>query len=734
MHVRLTTLALAAIALLLLAAVAVAPAMRVDLARSSVPLQVASTAAPADVPLADILSGRYQPGFFPALDGSVQAAPRADRVAWLRLQANVPPREAGERWYVRLERAPVDRLAVLLPDAPEREVAESRYFRLGSWDARWPDGFVLPLPDAVQGDVALYVRVEGNVDADLRPQLIDGRVLAEREAAALRLFALVYGVLLVSLVLCMLPAVRRSGAGGWSMAALTGVSALAIALINDHLPLPLRAVLDPWLAGGLVYAVTILLAGALLIVARRQSGLKANSATLAHWYHRIGLVLILLAFAGTRVPPEYADLLRRVAELVWSQAWLLVLVAFALDRRRLRSVPITLMVLLIAALVVRALAAGGAVPASALALYGYQLLIATLMFALVLLPWMRGLPVDAPKVAAPAPELPVEERWSRAEAKMVAAIDAALRYGGGAEADWVVARRLIETLKPLLEARSVAVARSSLHGEDTIIAEPGESESVYAMLLRDRARVLRSLLRLGTPQQLVLPMGIDGPSQVAMVPYLVSERGWTALFAERRGRGFEADELARIEMMVASARRVAASALDEREAAIRADLDPVLEVLNAEALQRDLRIAFERCRDNNEPIALLRIPLAGEGGFEGRAKALIAALEVLDALPSHLLGRPGPDELWMVLPGLDVPAARAFAETLHQRLSPAPAPVSGLAPAGIRPMVAEWVVGIGAIVVGERVPRPMIERAGEALNRARVPGAQAVQAVVPALH
>jgi phage gp37-like protein len=49
-------------------------------------------------------------------------------------------------------------------------------------------------------------------------------------------------------------------------------------------------------------------------------------------------------------------------------------------------------------------------------------------------------------------------------------------------------------------------------------------------------------------------------------------------------------------------------------------------------------------------------------------------------------------------------------------------------------MVAEWVIGIAAMLVGERVPRPMIERAGEALNRARVPGAQAVQAVVPALH
>jgi GGDEF domain-containing protein len=278
------------------------------------------------------------------------------------------------------------------------------------------------------------------------------------------------------------------------------------------------------------------------------------------------------------------------------------------------------------------------------------------------------------------------------------------------------------------------VARSTLHGEDAVIAEPGESESAYAMLLRDRARVLRSLLRLGTPQQLVLPMGIGGPSQVALVPYVLTERGWTALFAERRGKGFDAEELARIESMVAAARRISARALDEREAALRADLDPVLEVLNAEALQRDLRVAFERCRDANEPIAMLRVPLAGEGGFEPRAKALIGALEVLDALPSHLLGRPGPDELWMVLPGLDVPAARAFAEALHHRLSPAAAPVSGLAPAGIRPMVAEWVIGIGAIVPGERVPRPMIERAGEALNRARVPGAPAVQAAVPIHH
>lgn len=736
MHFRLTTLALVALALLLLVAVALAPATRMDLARSSTPIQVASTAAPRDVPLADILSGRYQPGFFPSLDGAVQASPRADSVVWLRLQARLPDDASERQWFVRLERAPVDRVAVLLARAPGNEVAESRYFRLGNWDARWPDGFVLPLPADIAGETAIYVRVEGNVDADLRPQLIDGGVLAEREAASLRLFALVYGVLAIAFLLCFVRPIRKAGAGsgGAGVAIVIAVATVAIALINDQLPVPMRAVLEPWLGGGLVFASTVLLAGCLLLVARQQSGLKANSTTLALWYQRIGIALVLLAFLGVQVPESYADLLRRVAELIWSQAWLLVLVAFAMDRRRLRSVPIALMGLLIVALIVRGLAATGSVPPSALALYGYQFLIALLMLSLVLLPWMRGLPVDAPKAPEPIPEVPLAERWAQAEAKLVSTIDAALRHGGSGEADWVVARRLVDTLQPLLNARSVAVARSTLHGEDHILAEPVQAETHYALLMRERSRVLRSLLRLGTPQQLVLPMGMDGPSQVVLVPYLLTDSGWTALFAERHGQGFDADELARIEAMVAAARRVAAHALSERELALRADLDPTLEVLNAEALQRDFRATFERCRDEGEPIALLRIPLAGEGGFEPRARAVMAALESLDALPSRLLGRPGPDELWLVFPRLDVHAARAIAESLHAILAPPQAPASGLLPAGTRPMAAEWVIGIGAMVQGERVPRPMIERAAEAVARTRIPGAPAVQAAVPVVH
>lgn len=718
MHLRLTTLALAAIALLLLAAVAVAPAMRVDLARSSVSIQVASTAAPADVALADILIGRFRPGFFPAFDGVVQGSPRADRVVWLRLQATLPTETPGRHWFVRIERAAVDRVAVLLPEQPEHELDESLFFRLGPWDARWPDGFVLALPEGLAGSVTIYVRVEGNVDVVLRPQLIDGAVLAEREAAVIRLFALVYGVLWVALTLCFLGIIRRKEAGGVGMVAVIVITALTIALVNDHLPLLLRAVLDPWLNEGLVYAITILLAGTLLLVARQHSRLAFNSATLALWYWRAGVGLLVVAALGATVPADHTDLLRRVAELVWSQTWLLVLVAFAMDRRRLNSVPIFLMVFLIAALVVRALAAVDIVPPSALALYGYQLLVAVLLLSLVLLPWMRGLPVEAPRRPVPMPELPVNERWAQAEATMVAAIDSALRYGHSNEADWVVARRLIDTLRPLLEARSVAMVRSGLHGEDRVLAEPASATDTYSRLLGARARVLRSLLRIGAPQQLVLPR-VDGvSSQIALVPYLLTDSTWAAVFIEREDRGFDAEELQRIAMLATAARRVADKASGAREAALRADLDPMLDVLHAGALHRDLRKAFERCRDSDESISLLRLSLNSKGGFEMRAKTVIEALQALEPLPSFLLGRFGPSELWLVLPGLDVPAARAFAERLQRRLSRVET-------------LAGWIIGIGANVPGERVPKPLIERAGEALGRASVPGAAAIQAIVP---
>ena len=729
---RLTTIALAAIALLLLAAIAVAPATRIDLTRSSVPIEVGSTEAPADVPLADVLSGRQRPGFFPALDGSVLATPRPGTVTWLRLRAELP---AGQgRWYLRLERAPIDRVAVLLPAEPAREVAERRYFRLGSWDAGWPDGFVLPLPEGLSGAQAIYVRVEGRADVDLRPQLIDGELLEAREAASLRLFALLYGVMLLALVASFLRRVRVAAQGTTDLALLTLASITTIALVNDHVPSAVRIVAEPWLGGALVYAATIFLAGALLVAVRRQAGLSASSATLDLAYRRVGLALMVLALASTQVPDAYLDLQRRVAELVWSQTWVLVLLAFLMDRRRLRLVPITLLGLLLVALAVRALAANGVVPPSALALYGWQMLMALLLLTMVLLPWLRSLPVAAPKVAAPAPELPVDERWEQARERMVAAIGSALSYGGEAEADWVVAHRLIDALGPLLDARSVAVARASLHGEQHVLVEPPEFEDAYRTLVHERARVLRTLLRLSTPQQLFVPMGLDTPSQVAIVPYVQAASGWTAVMVERHGAGFSSEEMARIEALVAAAREVASHALGQREAAIRADLDPSLAVLNAEALQRTLRSAFERCRDQGAPIALLRLPLSGAGGCDARAKLALESLDAIETLPVHLLGRPGVDELWVVLPGQDVPAARRFAETLHAHLAPAAPEASGLLPAGARPALAEWIIGVGGSLSGELVSRAMIERAGEALARARAPGAGAVQSGIVVEH
>jgi len=60
----------------------------------------------------------------------VEASPRPGRVVWLRLQTELA--DEG-RWYVRLERTPIRRVALLLPEQPAIEQVESRYFRLGQW-------------------------------------------------------------------------------------------------------------------------------------------------------------------------------------------------------------------------------------------------------------------------------------------------------------------------------------------------------------------------------------------------------------------------------------------------------------------------------------------------------------------------------------------------------------------------------------------------------------------------
>jgi hypothetical protein len=724
---RSTSIAIVAFLVLLGLALAVAPAARPDLAEGHLPVRVASTSADEAVPLADILSGRYQPGFFPALDGVARVSPRRGRVVWLRVVAAGGSQDTETTGgFLRFDRVPVQGLSLFLADDPATARAEALAVRPVGAPAQ-PESFVLALPAGITPETPLYVRVEGTVDAELRPQWVDAEGLAARQSAALRVFVVVYGLFAAALVLSLLKPVRRAGGGGGSMAVISALALLLVVLGSDHLPDLARTELMPWLGLGLVDAATVLLCGALLIVARHQSGLKSQAPSLAAAYHRGGLLLMALGFATAYVPGMQGDLMHRLAELVWPQVWLLVLVAFAIDRRRLRAVPITFSILMLVALVLRALAMNGVIPPVPLALYGDLVLLAAFLPALVLLPWVRERLGVVRRVPPRGPEVSTAEQWAVAELRLIGSIRSALQYGTLGEADGVVARRLVDTLTPLIEARSIAIVRSALQGGEQVVADPASSEAGYLALVRERGRMLRSVLRIGSPQQLVLPVGSGGSSQLAVVPYQISDAGWTALVVERKAKGFDGEELRRLESMVAAAREAVAVASEERKAAVLADRDAALDVLGSEALQRDMRLAFERCRDGGLPIALLRIPLSGEGGVDERAKTVIGVLEGLDARPHHLLGRPAPRELWLVLPGLDVQAARAFAERIIERLSPPLPAISGLMPAGTRPRVPEWAIGLAAIAPGERVPRPMIERAGAALERARVPGAQPIQ-------
>src|SRR6185503_388087 len=76
---------------------------------------------PKATPLADILSGRAQPGFTPEEHSAIALNAPDGRSLWLRLRVDVPA-DGHARWLI-VDRQPIDHLRLYLPDAPSQVFA-----------------------------------------------------------------------------------------------------------------------------------------------------------------------------------------------------------------------------------------------------------------------------------------------------------------------------------------------------------------------------------------------------------------------------------------------------------------------------------------------------------------------------------------------------------------------------------------------------------------------------------
>lgn len=707
------------------------PAADGDTTRFVAPIQIARADVADTVPLGDLVSGKHMPGFFPVLEESVEVRPRPGVVSWLRVRYQIPE-GGGAGWFLRVDRAPFDRLS--LYDGRARLLDEVSFLKTPAWDGGWSEGFALALPSGNSGTV--YLRIEGSADAELRPVLLDGTQLSQRREAASRLFVLAYLTIVLAAVLAVLPWVRGVGTVNGLLAMVSLLALITLMLLNDHVPLAWRGALGGMVGATQVHALTILLAGSLILLARQQAGLAVYAPNLSLVFHRLGWLMLVMALVGAVLPSQAGDLVRRLAEFLWAQAWVLVMVAHLQDRRRLRWILVGALTLLMAMLLARGLATSGILSPSAMALFGWQVMLGMLLLVVGLIPSLRRLPMDLALTRGVQAPPSLDEQWAGAERKLFAILDDVAQHaplGADTEAQW--ARHLGEALRPLLGAGEVAVAHGGIHQDIRLFCDPPGSRPRFEAAIEEHGRAFRPLVRMGTPQVILLPpqQGVHG--QLALLPLASTDNDWTAVLARREAGVFDPDLLGR----ACELARVSRARFDDRRAeASQTKRDAVStsrEVLSNDGIQRLLRQSFDRCRDLGEPFSVLRVGLGDDSGhWETDADAVAAAIRDLDiALPLEL-ARSAADEVLLALPRHDVAKTRALGNRIRDLLVGEETPESGITEKGRRPKAAPWPMGIAALAAGERVPMPLLARSSEALANARVPGSQAIQAVVPVKH
>ncbi len=734
-NIRPTVFILGLVTVILLLAAILAPTSRIELSKSIAPLELATTQADSATALKDILSGYIRPGFFPESSGTLSLEPRRGKAIWIRIQTDLNVDDDQIR-FIRLERAPIDRLSLYLPEDPEKPVASAQFFRLGSWDSRWPDGFVLRLPDSVTGASSIYLKLEGSLDIRITPQIIDGSTLAKREEGSKRLFMLVYGVIFLGFVLGFLSRASFSIVQSFWLIFALFVSALSFVFLNDHFS-SLPAELPFYPASSVtVYSMALLLSSALLGVLRTGAGLDATSPFLAQWYQRLGWGLAALAILGFFVPEQYANWVRAIAEFAWVQVILLGLLASSMDSRRMAWAPIAVLSLLLISLLTRALAAQGIVPAVSLALYSYQLLIALLLLIFAALPWARKrfLPghfsrAKADKKVVITPEM----QWQEVQGRLVAGIQTAIKHGtSGDDIGWMAYRKLIESYRQLIEGNAVAVVLSGFRGQDTVLVDKSEQEARFQRLLAERGRLLKSLAKLHGPQQIAIEFEEDQKeteAQVLVIPLHDKDSSWGLLLIERAaGQMFEAEEIKRCSVLAEATLHALTNAGTAHEKKQQRDLDADLGALHKEALSREVNMSFERCRNQTKPFSVVRIVIeANEDSMPVLDKMqfiLNAARE--DMAFGGIVGRDGENQLLLALPSQGTPQARAFAQQILLK-------VDAMLPGALNDDEDKprWRVGIAGSAVGEISARPMMERLARAIARTRAPGAASVQVELP---
>jgi diguanylate cyclase (GGDEF)-like protein len=646
-----------------------------------------------------------------------------------------PPDPAASRWVVWLGRDPVDALWL---QAPGWRSAERDFFHPASDEGVLPGGFILPLPASWQGEIVLTLHARGSVRTALRPLVLPETAAMQLSHRSIALGSMIYAGLFM---LALLGLALYSAARDRSFLALFGSACVALLLLaaeNGHLYLlPVLDRLSIWRGSGLLALELLFEAAALQMLlryAQRDSGIPATRLFERYCIFLVGFAAVCLLDLRVLDP-----LLQPAVTLSWLVAagCAVVVLATALrDRAPMASSILLLVLVTVAASLVRMALTHGYVVDMLWTRFGYQFALvvtaAVLMVGLISRIGEFRHQRDRDHLA----RVDSERRMAReaARADLTLALQTRLRAPAAVDIEWIAFRSLLEKLLPQIPVEWAAVVAYGYHGHDLLVVEPAECKQRVHDSVAERSLVLKRLALQAMPLQQAVTQP-DEQCIEAVLPLPIRAPGCGMLLLRRSGSdGFSTEEM----LLAGEFARLATLHADESLATVQlrhsAELDALTGVFNRRSMDQWLARAFLDAHRQQTPLSLLFIDIdhfksvndrlghaGGDHCLREVASALRGALE-----PADMLGRYGGEEFVVLLPGRQGADARGMGERLRAAVERCEFQYEGHAE---RLTVS---VGVATRLERESAPAATVERADKALYAAKHGGRNCVQ-VAPAV-
>ncbi len=697
----------------------------------------------------DILSGRFDNNFSEVSLEHLRVGPPG-RTFWLRLETSLPSSTAHTdmfegQWLLVLNRVAVDSVELFIDQGEAGWSTQSEsFFNPGAHAPMLGGGFFFRLTHDGVENQRMYLKVVSDARVELSPRIVrEGDTLVADRSLS-NLFTAIYTTLLVLLVINLILYAALRDSAYLAFVAWGGAATMLILSANGHLYGVMGLDWLGWWGALGIYMFAFLTAAASVRLFRAFTDIGRHSPRLDQYLKWYGWLLLGMAVLCVPNVRGWASWLQIAASLGLALTSVLLCVVSGSAWRAGGGMArvfflvwsvLTLLVLLRLAL------SFGLPSAGALSLYGYQV----------------GAAVAAFLFSVALAERVIEFRQQRDRAKLLKEqTDATLRLeqtrrafiddsrriladATAADAEWVVLRRVLVDLVPLIPQQCSAVIVQGHDGMDYMFCEPNEEKAHFGRLLSVRLDALRGICRSRSP--MVVKLEDPGDDDVAartntfaVVPLPLSRSGWGALLLERsEWEDFTLEELRMAfdfaKMALDTAHEVVSQVSLRREATS----DPLTGALNRRAGDAALEAAIKLSIARRMPLALLFIDLdhfKAVNDMHGHAVGDRCLVSVAETIAGQIdgddyLSRYGGEEFQVILPGRTLPQARQLAERIRVAVAQSRVEYNGLR--------LTLTVSIGAALrQGDDITiQSLQERADKALYKAKGLGRNCVATLVP---